>query len=221
VLEMHDSPPKHGDPEDMLPDPAPDDAMQVAATPAASPQNVGLTHNIPAALSFFPRDEESIDYAVFKAKRGTLLATIRGNQPEQVRAVTAVVDALIELDPELPTGTLAALKTVLKLGKTVRERARRRELYAQVVSSLLEKLFDPFLEFKMTKKDILDTFQARGLDRERVQHSQIDTIYVMVKENLQTGPLRDMTFQDPDLALYVRMKIRELEWSRTQWRIDS
>lgn len=221
MLEMHGSPPKHGDPQDMLPDPAPDDAMQGAATPAASPQNVELTTNIPAALSFFPRAEESIDYVVFKAKRGALLTIIRGNEPEQVRAVTAVVDALIDLDPELPTGALAALKTVLKLGKTVHQRARRRELYAQVVSSLLEKLFDPFLEFKMTKKDILDTFQARGLDRERVQHSQIDTIYVMVKENLQTGPLRDMTFQDPDLALYVRMKIRELEWSRAQWRIDS
>ena len=73
----------------------------------------------------------------------------------------------------------------------------------------------------MTKKDILDTFQANGLDRDKVINSQIDAIYARVKESLQTGALRDLTFADPNLALYILMKIEELEWSRTQWRIDS
>ncbi len=39
----------------------------------------------------------------------------------------------------------------------------------------------------MTKKDILDTFQANGLDRDKVINSQIDAIYARAQGKLTNG----------------------------------
>jgi hypothetical protein len=193
-----------------------------SSTPVPSAtEELVLARTVAAVTAFLPAEKTGpeTDYLQYVNTRATILQVVRAGDQESPKLIGELADALIELDPELPTGVLAALRSSLKFGKVVRERKKRRELYRKVTRSLLEKLFDPLLEFKMTVKDILDAFDANGLDRQKVAQDQITKIYVMVLESLKVGEIRDRAL-DEFLAIYVRMKIREVTLSRQDWELN-
>jgi len=80
-------------------------------------------------------------------------------------------------------------------------------------------IFDPGLEFKMTKKDILDVFDANNLDRDKVSNQQIGQIYVRVINKLKVGELRDLTHEE-QLNRYVCLKLEEIKMSRQDWELN-
>ena len=82
-----------------------------------------------------------------------------------------------------------------------------------------EQIFDPPLEFKMTKKDILDEFQANGISRDNVSSDQIEEIYVRVIRTLRVGELRDLTYEE-QLHRYVLLKLYEIKITRNDWELN-
>ena len=106
-----------------------------------------------------------------------------------------------------------------KISHVIRKERKKRELYRRVASSILEQIFDPLLEFKLTKKDILDTFEANDMEREKVSNQQINQIYVKVLHKLKVGKLRDLTLEQL-LHQYVRLKLEEINFSRQDWELN-
>src|SRR6185295_19493890 len=98
----------------------------------------------------------SREYAEFTRVRQRILDIVRQASSEKNKVVDDIADALLSHDNSLPTDIISVVLGVFGAGRKVYERRRRRELYRKIVNSLLEQLFDPALEFKMTKKDILD-----------------------------------------------------------------
>ena len=130
-----------------------------------------------------------------------------------------LLDALLEHDYSLPSGPMEILQNVVLLGKAFRDRKKKREAFQCVVVSILEQIFDPALEFRMTYKDILDCFEANGLSRSSVSNEQVSQIYVRVLQKLRVGELRDLTYEE-DLHRYVKMKMEEIESSRKDWELN-
>jgi len=161
----------------------------------------------------------SREYAEFMRVRQRILDIIRQASDEKTKVVDDIADALLLHDHNLPTDLLSVVLAVFGTGKKVYERRRRRELYRKIVNSLLEQLFDPALEFKMSKKDILDCFDAHGIIREQVSPQQVTQIYVRVIHKLRVGELRDLTWEE-ELHRYVGMKLREINLSRQDWELN-
>ena len=88
---------------------------------------------------------------------------------------------MLEKDKDIPTGINSLLLWTVTLGKTVWDKNKKRGLYRKVIVAILEQIFDPNLEYKMTKKDIVDAFQAQGMDRDKVFDGQIGYSYVKVR----------------------------------------
>jgi hypothetical protein len=199
--------------------------MGAQRTPAEPDSNaerqLAIAETVATVTAFLPAESNSpsVAYIQYVTTRAVILAIVRKSDGVPPRLIEELADALIELDPDLPTGWIGALRSSFKFGKTFRERQKRRELYRKVTRSLLEKLFDPLLEFKMTVKDIYDAFDANGLDRQKVTHEQIEKIYVLVLESLKVGEIRDRALEE-SLALYVRLKINEVTLSRQDWELN-
>lgn len=170
---------------------------------------------------FYPRPTlaPSAEYAEFIRVREKVLDVIRTETPEKSKVLDDIVDALLEYDKGLPTGLLSSALAVVGLGKKVTETTRRRVLYRKVVASILEQIFDPGLEYRLTQRDILDAFEANGLDRAKVTSQQIGQIYVKVVHKLRVGELRDLTYEE-QLYRYVRLKLSEIMVSRQDWELN-
>ncbi len=173
-----------------------------------------------------PRREPSSEYMEFYCEefirvRQMLLDAIRNKVHENKGILDDFIDSLLMGDPDIPTDILSTIQIFFKVGGKARRKTKKRELYRKVVVSLLEKIFDPELEFKMTSKRIHDTFQANGLDRHKVTGSQIDTVYSRIVEKLETGLLRDITHKNREYLLrYVRVKLNEIEICWSAWRCN-
>ena len=161
----------------------------------------------------------SPEYRRFMQVRQRILDIIRQASDEKTKVVDDIADALLSHDTNLPTDIVSVVLGVFGTGRKVYERRRRRELYRKIVNSLLEQLFDPALEFKMTKKDILDCFDAHGIIRDHVVPQQVTQIYVRVIHKLKVGELRDLTWEE-ELHRYVGMKLREINQSRQDCELN-
>lgn len=182
---------------------------------------VALTRPHPLEPFFHPQPlrAPSPEYEEFMRVRQRILDVIRNESPEKKRVIADLVDVLIEYEVNIPSNPLSVLLSAFHIVKKVRSKRQRRELYTKIIVSLLEKLFDPGLEFKMRKKDILDTFDANDLDRDRVSNPQILQIYVRVIHKLEVGELRDLTYEE-QLNRYVRLKLEEIKLSRQDWELN-
>jgi len=176
------------------------------------------------ALSVYPelRAESSPIYAEFMADdtRCKILHLVRRACEQHEKLLDDVVDALLEVDPQWSADAVFYLKNVILLGANVRRRRKRQKIIREVVRSLLEKLFDPALEFRMTRKDILDTFEACGLKRSEVADDLVGEMYVVVLHKLSVGELRDLLHKDEVFLRYASLKIRELGYSRLGWEVS-
>lgn len=177
------------------------------------------THIIEPFFHPQPVRTPSLEYVKFMEVRQKILNVIRNESQEKKKVLDDIVDTLLEYDRDIPTDILSSLLALLKLGKKVREERKKRELYRRVASSILEQIFDPLLEFKLTKKDILDTFEANDMEREKVSNQQINQIYVKVLHKLKVGKLRDLTLEQL-LHQYVRLKLEEINFSRQDWELN-
>ncbi len=171
--------------------------------------------------SIYPQNfnAPSPNYAAYIALRSKLLEVIRKDTTARNRIVDDIVDSLVENDRSLPTGLLAGVQYVLTLGKSVRDKRKKTEGFRKAVVALLEQVFDPVLEFKMTKKDILDALEANGVERDKVSPQQISQVYVKVLSKLRSGELRDLITEE-QLLRYVNLKIEEITYSRMQWELN-
>jgi len=159
-------------------------------------------------------------YVEFMEIRSTILDIVRRDSDQQEKLLGDIVDALCEVDPDWASDPMYWVKTLIKLGSTVRHRRKKRETIKKAVRSLLEKIFDPALEFKMTKKDILDTCEACGLKRDDVSGHMVRRMYVVIVEKLEVGELRDLVYEEPRLLGYASLKRRELRSSRLDWEVS-
>lgn len=188
------------------------------------PEGVNIvTHSQTSRIEPFfqpqPILTSSHEYIEFMKVRQKILSIVRNESEEKQKVLDDIVNSLLELDPSLPTGTVALLWNVITLGKNIRDKRRKRELLQKVVNSILEQIFDPGLEFKMTKKDILDAFEVNCIERDDISSKQISQIYVKVLHMLKVGQLRDLTYEE-QLHLYVRLKIQEITYSRQDWELN-
>lgn len=151
--------------------------------------------------------------------RQRILDVIHNETPENKKFIEDVSEALLQYDGYIPTGMVSGILAVAKVGKKVKYIRKQRVLYTEVITSILEMIFDPVLEFKMTKRDILDVFDANRIDRDKVYSKQIDHIYVKVIHKLQTGVLRDLAYEE-QLYRYVQLKLCEIRLSRQDWDIN-
>jgi len=157
-------------------------------------------------------------YQRFAAIRKPLCTFIRHQTPEKERLITEITDALIAGDKE-PKGLIAIGFALLGLAHKLKANREKRTIFTKTTNSLLEKIHDPDLDFRMEQREILDTFQANGMPREKVSVQQIQSIYVHVLEALKTGKLRDKAWQDPLLLEYTRYKIDVITRSRDAWQL--
>src|SRR6266478_7822745 len=120
-----------------------------ATSDTSESREIVLAETVAGVTAFLPLPPEKnapgIDYVQYVTKRIVILEVVRRTDQAAPKLVKELADALIELDPELPTGWFGAIRSTIKFGKVYRERQRRRELYQKVTRSLLEKLFDPLL----------------------------------------------------------------------------
>jgi len=176
----------------------------------------------PVASFFHPQLvlKASPEYEEFMRVRQKILAVVRTASPHQTKKVIEdIVDALLDHDKDIPTGLLAGISALIGIGKKVKARKKKRETYEKVVRAILEQIFDPGLEFKMTRKEILDAFSAKGINRDMVSRDQIEQIYVLVIDKLQVGELRDLTYEE-QLFRYVKLKLTEIKTSRQDWDLN-
>jgi hypothetical protein len=171
--------------------------------------------------NFYPDSVQTPDpgYTRYLKFRNDLIALIRTPATDIHKDANDLVDALLEKDLEMPTGILHGVGIALKLTKKAREKGKRRKIYHAVVIALLEKVFDPTLDFKMTSKNIRDTFVSNGLSREDIRDEHIDLIYVRVLEALRSGKLRDLIHEHA-IYDYVHKKIEEISFSRSSWELN-
>lgn len=177
--------------------------------------------NKPIESNFYPQKNGiSQEYVAFMGDRENILDCIRKSNEEENSLFEDIVDTLIECDLNVTIDPIALIlnKTIFFF-KIRNEREKQKEVYRRVVNSILEKIFDPMLEFKMTKKDILDVFEAKGIDRNKVTNAQISKIYVKVLDKLTVGELRDITLKK-NLHQYIHMKINEITISREVWELN-
>ena len=104
--------------------------------------------------------------------RAKLVDFIRSHADKKEHAINDLVDSLFDQTYTLPDSLIGIVKNIALIGKSYRDRRKRREALRRVVVSLLEQVFDPVLQFRMQYKDILDTFQANDIDRDSVSHDQ-------------------------------------------------
>ena len=176
-----------------------------------------MSQNPPPPSNFYPRSNQpSPAYEEFIRVRTKLLDVIRQDSNKKEQVVTDLVDSLLEHDLKFSSNFVNLLNNVALVGRTYRLRRKKRELYRRVVVSLLEKIFDPDLEFKMAHREIQDVFEANDIDRGGIRCNQISAIYVKVKDSLESGNLRDMIVEI-GLITYVQLKLREIELSRMKW----
>lgn len=192
-----------------------------------------LSRNLPARLPdggspsvgtdvpFYPRSVQASDpdYLHWVSVRTKIVDVVRNPSQERERVVDDIADALLNHDRQIPTGLAAAAQTVFLLGKNIREKRKKREQFRQVVRSLLEQIFDPVLDFRMTAKDILDAFEANDVARSSVSSEQIGQVYVKVIHKLRVGELRDLTYEE-ELNRYVQLKLSHIQLSRQDWELN-
>lgn len=181
-----------------------DEATDQKLVPALHPQ---VTHG------------PSLEYVEFMRVRQKILDIVRADTPEKIRVVDDVADALLKSDTSLPTDLLSGALAIFGLGRKIYELRRRREIYKKVINAILEQIFDPGIEFKMTKRDILDVFEAYGMERDKVSPQQVSLIYVKVIHKLRVGELRDLTWEE-QMHKYVSLKLREIYYSRQDWELN-
>lgn len=99
-----------------------------------------------------PLRDHSLDYEEFVSVRQRILDVIRNETPEKKKVIDDIVYVLLEYDTNIPTGLLSGILASVKIGKRFRAVRTKRKLYTKVVTSIIEAIFDPGLEFKMTKK---------------------------------------------------------------------
>lgn len=163
---------------------------------------------------------------IVRARRSEIVRVrqkVRGlaqhESPEQNGVFEKIVNALIQYDKDIPTDPLSGLLAVFRIGKRVREVQEKKELYRRIVTSILEQVFDPDLEFRMTRKEVVDIFEANDIDRDRVARQQISQIYSRVLHNLKTGIIRDFILEE-GLEGYIRLKLEDISDSREKWETD-
>ena len=190
------------------------------------PNQIQETVVVPTAMRpiepfFHPQAlrDPSPDYEEFMSVRQKILDVIHNETPENKKFIEDVSEALLQCDGYIPMDIVSGILAVAKVGKKVKYIRKQRVLYTKVITSVLEMIFDPVLEFKMTKKDILDVFDANGIDRDKVYSKQIGHIYVKVIHKLQTGVLRDIAYE-AQLYRYVQLKLWEIKLSRQDWDIN-
>ena len=158
-------------------------------------------------------------YEEFMRVRNNILDVIRSETPEKKKVLDDLVDTLLRYDKDIPTDPLSGIVALFGIGKKVKDLRTKRELYLKIVASILEQIFDPGLEFKMTKKEILDAFEANDINRNKVSNDQISQIYVKVIHKLKVGELRDLTYEE-QLHRYVQLKLWEIIQSRNDWELN-
>jgi len=159
-------------------------------------------------------DYSELNYNEGIEKREEIINFIRSNSHITEKVSSDLADSILET--EINTSILAI---AVSFGKNLREKTKKRTIYSNVINSILEKIFDPTCDFKMTKQDIIDTFEAKGLERDDVKSTHISKIYVCVLEQLMVGDLRDLTF-NPLVGPYVAKKLRDIKESRSAWRLN-
>lgn len=173
---------------------------------------------IPASQLLPSRADERISYQRFIAVRKTIIGLIdQDNKNESV--LDDVADALLEKDIEFPTGIHGFVKTIFTLGKNVREKRILRGKYKEAMNCILQQIFDPQLQFKMTAKDIRDACEANGVPREKITFDSIGIIYVKVLNRIKTGPLRNAQLEE-DISGYMALKLEEIRLSRAEWELS-
>jgi hypothetical protein len=186
-------------------------------------QSTAVTPTVarPIEPFFYPQPlrAPSPEYEEFMRVRQKILNVIRNETPEKKKVLDDLVDTLIKYDKDIPTNILSGILAVVGVGKKIHALRKKRELYTKVIASILEQIFDPGLEFKMMKKDILDAFEANDIDRDKVSNQQISLIYVKVIHKLQVGELRDLTHEE-QLYRYAQLKFREIKLSRQDWELN-
>ena len=170
---------------------------------------------------FYPNSEPKSgpEYREFMELRERVLDVIRVNSEEKQRAVDDLVESLLEHDYAIPTGPMELIQNIALLGQAYRAKSKKREAFRRIVTALLEQIFDPSLEFRMTHKDILDAFEANGIPRNSVSTEQISQIYVRVLQKMRVGELRDLTYQE-ELHRYSKIKLDEIAFSRQDWELN-
>jgi hypothetical protein len=169
-----------------------------------------------------PVAEPSSEYIEYVRIRPRILSIIRDNHQETSKVVDDIAKAILADDYAIPGGITGALQTIFTLGRNyarVRKGRQAEATYRKVAGALLERLFDPGLEFKLAKKSIIDAFQANGVKRTEVTDEQVSRIYVAVLDKLEVGELRDLTYEE-DLHRYVLLKLREIKLSRMDWEVN-
>lgn len=171
----------------------------------------------PVEAFFHPVTKPSKEYLDFMNFRRQILNIIRTNSSHKSKLISDIVDALCKAD--IANGVWPTIKNILGKIKEIPSERNKRGAYRKVTISLLEQLFDPILECKLTKKDILDTFHANGINRDCVSSEMIEKIYVIILDKLKTGEIRDLTFEDHLLTNYCLLKIDEIKYSRQDWEL--
>ena len=176
--------------------------------------------DLPAGFFPMPERGPSVEYQKFIQIRATFQDLIAKKSPQKENLITELTNGLLDGDKEPPTGFFTLGIAFLGLGKRIKTRREKRESFSKTVNDLLVKIFDPSLEFRMTKKDILDVFEANGFDRDNVSKEQIRKIYVSIINTLEVGHINDNTWNQPVILEYLRVKIKEIKINRRKWEVD-
>ncbi len=154
-------------------------------------------------------------YRSYIEKRNEIISVIRnGKVLKKEEWIAGVVDTIIEDQADL-----TSILSILKLGKKYKLKMTMKKASNVVISDLLEKIFDPILQFKLTEKDIKDCFEANGIDRDRITRDNISTIYSSILNLLESGKIRD-ELHSQGVIFYAQLKIDEIRMSRMQWEVS-
>lgn len=182
----------------------------------AAPSQIG-----PLA-QFHPQSDPlvaNLDYRQFMDIRIKILNVIRSDDAKTQEIASDIVDAVLGYEKGIPCDATSVFHALRNLSKSVRDQHKERAAFTKATQCLLEQIFDPGLEFKMTKKDILDVLEASGYDRHKVSDDHVRKMYVQVLAQLKTGHLRDLTYETL-FHHYVRLKIYEITVSRQDWELN-
>lgn len=175
----------------------------------------------PVPWSFYPDRVglPSPEYERFMGLRDRILGVVRARSDEGDEFLDDLAEVLLDGDVTIPSDWLSAAVLPWRLATRLRKRRKQKAIYRGVVRCLLEQVFDPLLEFKMTARDILDAFDSGGIERDKVSLRQIQQVYVKVLNELKVGRLRDLMYRE-QLHHYVCLKVEEIKLSRQDWELN-
>lgn len=188
--------------------------------PAMAGEQIGVSSSVSVGM-FYPSVPDGCEQ--FLEIRARILSIVRTEDGEDTpgkrRYVDEIVDGILGYEKDFPVTPDAVFRAVITIGRSVRDARRKRVVLKKVVGLLLEKLFDPRLRCRLTRRDIVHAFIANNFKRDQILSDDIEQIYVQIITKLETGVFRDLAY-DAGLLQYIEKKIEEIETSHIDWQVN-